>query len=352
MKIAFLSFYSGDVTRGVETFVHELANKLVKRGHEVVVYQNGPVLSGARYETISIKVACDLYKHNNNIPFLNYFGRRVGVFTLKVLTQLDKDIDIVFPTNGQWESLLCSLWSKIHRAKLVIAGQSGPGLDDKINLYTLPSVFIALTEDQKKWAEKALPFMKVKKIPNGADVKRFSKRKDAIEVGLPRPIILSVSAFVEWKRLDLVIKAVAGLKKGSLLLVGSGEKEEELRNMGEKLLPGRFKIMSFPHKEMPQVYAAADIFTFSTVPWESFGIVLVEAMASGLPVVASNDPKRKEIVGNAGIFVDPTNKSEYTRALKETLDKKWGDKPRKQAEKYEWEEIAKEYEKLFKDLLK
>ena len=165
------------------------------------------------------------------------------------------------------------------------------------------------------------------------------------------PIMTSVwDAFDEWKRLDLVIRAVARLKRESLLLVGKGRDEKKLRSLGTKLLGKRFKIMSFPHSEMPKVYAASDLFTYATVPWESFGIVLVEAMGSGLPVVATDDPIRREIVGDAGFFVDPRDTDAYAKALREALDKNWGDIPRKQAEKFDWDEIAIEYEKLFKSL--
>jgi glycosyltransferase involved in cell wall biosynthesis len=103
---------------------------------------------------------------------------------------------------------------------------------------------------------------------------------------------------------------------------------------------------------MPSVYATADLFSYPTSTWESFGIVLVEAIASGLGVVATDDPIRREIVGNAGIFVDPTDTKAYSEALKEALETNWGDEPRKQAEKFSWDKIAKQYEKLFTDLTK
>ena len=70
------------------------------------------------------------------------------------------------------------------------------------------------------------------------------------------------------------------------------------------------------------------------------------------PIVAINDAQRKEIIGNAGIYVDPTDIEKYSGALNATLKRKWGDKPRKQAEKFDWDKIAKEYKVLFTNLLK
>jgi glycosyltransferase involved in cell wall biosynthesis len=102
---------------------------------------------------------------------------------------------------------------------------------------------------------------------------------------------------------------------------------------------------------MPEIYRAADVFTLPSASSESFGNVLVEAMASSLPIVATEDPIRREIVGGAGIFVDPTNTDEYAKSLQRALDTKWGDAPRKQAEKFSWDGIANEYEELFKKLI-
>ena len=350
MKIVFLSFYSGVVYRGVETFVHQLSNSLVELGHKVIVYQLGQELPRAKYQTVSIPIRVDWEQKGSYKPLVNYYALRVKEFTKMALRQIDRDVDIVFPTNGQWQGALCRSWTTFHRKKLVISGQSGPGADDKMNLFACPSVFVGLTDYQAKWARKVNPFVKVKKIPNGVDLADFRLDVKPLDINLQDPVILCVSAFDEWKRLDLVIRAVARLKRESLLLVGKGRDEKKLRSLGTKLLGKRFKIMSFPHSEMPKVYAASDLFTYATVPWESFGIVLVEAMGSGLPVVATDDPIRREIVGDAGFFVDPTDTDAYAKALKEALDKNWGDKPRKQAEKFDWDKIARQYEKLFKSL--
>ena len=95
-----------------------------------------------------------------------------------------------------------------------------------------------------------------------------------------------------------------------------------------------------------------ELFTLPSWGREAFGIVYVEAMASGLPVVAPNDPPRREIIGDAGIFVNDVNDQQnYGDAIQKALSKKWGDIPRKQAEKFSWDKIAAQYEKLFKQLL-
>lgn len=333
MKIVFLSVYSGIVNRGVETYVHKLANRLITLGHDVTVFQGGKDLPiGAKYSPVVVAV------------------EQVKEFTQEALAQLDPETEVVVSTNGGWQSVLCKWWATKHGGKIVIPGQSGPGKDDKFNLWTFPDAFVALTEYQAEWAKKVNPAIKVVKIPNGVDTNVFKKAGKPLKLNLSHPIIMCAAALVPMKRLDLAIRAVAKLEKGSLLLVGKGEQEEELKKLGGQLLPGRFQIMSFSHPQMPQVYKGVELFTFPTSTWESFGIVMLEAMASGVPVVATDDPIRREIVGNAGLFVNPEDSDEYAKTLEKALDTKWANKPREQAEKFSWDKVAQLYDELFRSL--
>lgn len=355
MKIAFLSFYSGVVYRGVETYVHELADRLSKLGHDVTVYQNGSKVYGGSYKTVSIGAGLKMYKKGNLAIILNHF---VGAnadrkFTLKVLKVLDRDTDIVVATNNRFQAFLCRGWCLFKKAKLVIPGQGGPGFDERLALLSFPDAFVPLSEYQMNWAKRANPFVKVSDvIHNGVTLNKFSGNYKKIDFGLKGKIILCAAAlWTVMKRQHLLIKAVSKLDGVSLLLAGEGEEKELLEKMGRKYLGGRFLIKSFKYDEMPRVYASCDLFSFPTWRPESFGIVMVEAMASGLSVVASDDPIRREIVGDAGIFVDPNNTEEYAAALQKALDTNWENAPRKQAEKFSWDEIAAKYEDLLKSLI-
>lgn len=352
MKIAILSFYSGVVARGAETYVHELANRLVELGHEVLVYQSGSKLKDAKYKTISIRVTTRWDIKGSFLSRNLYFSGKIKKFTEQVLIDLDNSVDIVLPTNGQWQVVKCSIWAKWHHKKMVVSGQSGHGFDDRINLYSFPDKFVVLTDSQALWAHRVNPFVNIEKIPNGVDLNKFKGGLNAINFGLPKPTVLYVGAFEFLKRQELAIRAVSEYGKASLVLVGSGALQEKLQKIGDKLLPGRFKIVSYKHYEMPKVYRGAELFTYPTSTFESFGIAMIEAMATGLPVVATDDSKRREVVGDAGLFVDPENTAEYAEVIKKALETNWGNKPRLQAEKYNWDIIAQKYEKLFKTLIK
>ncbi|HKC04361.1 MAG TPA: glycosyltransferase family 4 protein [Patescibacteria group bacterium] len=356
MKIVFLSFYSGVVYRGVETYVHELAERLFKLGHDVTVYQNGAKVYGGSYKTVSIGIKFKVFEKGNLAILLNHFtgANADRKFSQKVLKLLDKDTDIVVATNNRFQAFLCRAWCLFKKTKLVIPGQGGPGFDERLALLSFPDAFIPLSEFQRSWAKRANPFVNVSGvIHNGVTLTSFSGNYKKIDFGLKGKIVLCAAAlWTVMKRQHLLIKAVSKLDNVSLLLAGDGEEKESLEKMGRKYLGDRFLIKSFKYDEMPEVYASCDLFSFPTWPIESFGIVMVEAMASGLPVVASNDPIRREIVGDAGIFVDPRDTESYAKALQKALDSNWGDKPKKQAEKFSWDKIGLEYENLFKTLLK
>jgi len=309
MKIAFLNKYQNRVSRGAETFVLELSKRLSKN-HEVDVVSD-----------------------------INYFDL------------FKKKYDIIIPTNGRWQVVLVRIVGWLNGSRIIVSGQSGKGWDDRVNLYSFPDMFAALSTKALNWAKKVNPFVKSVYIPNGVDLEKFNVQGQSLHTQLKRPIVLAVGAFTKQKRLDLVIKAVAKIENVSLLIVGGGgDLKEKIREEGEKLLGDKFKILSVPFSEMPKIYRAANVFTLPSASSEAFGNVLVEAMATNLPVVATNDPIRAEIIGDAGILVDPTDTDEYAKALKRALETKWGDKPRKQAEKFSWDTIAQKYEELLKTI--
>lgn len=336
LKIAFINIYQSKVERGAEGFVSELANRL-NRNHKV------DIISGKARAQVRWPILWRTY--------LDPAGLLVFWFTLKNIPKIwQNKYDVVIALNSGWQVALLRIITWIYGGKLVISAQSGFGWDDRNNLWSFPDRFVALTSYGKLWAQKANPFMKskIRVIPNGVDLQKF-KDKSQSKKG---SVILSVGALIPQKRHALAIKAVSKLDFAKLFVVGKGPQKNSLNKLGKKLLGKRFEIKSVKNKDMPAVYKNADVFTFPTEKHEAFGTVLLEAMACGLPVVATNDYVRKEIVGDAGVLVDPTDTDAYAQALQKALSKKWGDRPRKQAEKFSWDKIAAKYEKMFLEITK
>ena len=336
MKIAFLNKYQNKVNRGAETYVKELAKRLEKN-HDVTILSSREALPG-RWPL--------LWRF-----FLTPYDLRILKFALKNAGKIYKNrYDAVIPLNSGWEALITRIVTKLYGGKMIISGQSGKGWDERVNLWSFPDCFIALSSQAKLWAKKVNPFVKVEYIPNGVDLTEFRPFGKTPHIALKKPIVLCVGALTPTKRIDLAIKAVAKLNGVSLLVAGDGALKEEIKRMGEELLGDRFYLITVTHDKMPDLYRIADVFTIPSESYYSFEIVITEAMSTNLPVVVNDDPIRREIVGDAGIFVDPENVDDYANAIKKALDAKWGNKPRLQADKFSWNSIAQRYETLLSKL--
>lgn len=355
MKIAFLNIYNGVINRGAETFVKELASRLANK-YETTVFQSGEPVGNEKYRIVCLPANWN-WSRKSGVGtlaarfFIDYWNRKVFAFAFRAAPKILKEkFDIVVPVNGGWLPAVTRIVTWLYGGKMIISGQSGIGWDDRNNLWCFPNTFVALSSLAKKWAKKANPFVKVEYIPNGVDTKKFTPNGEKLKTNLKKPIVLCVAALTKTKRIDLAIKAVAKLKDVSLLVVGDGDLRFKIYDLGLKILGKRFQLIKVPYEDMPKVYRATDIFTIPSESYYSFENVIVEAMASGLGVVANDDPIRKEIVGDAGILVDPTDTKAYAKALSEALKRNWGEAPRRQAEKFDWDEITQRYQDLFDNL--
>lgn len=298
-KVTLLSFYSGQISRGVETWASEL-------------------------KRFSTNFEIDIVGSSNNIywkiPFVSFVLHSL-LATFKMISA-----DVVVATNGTLQTFWARLITFMFRKPLVVFGHSGPGRDDKINLLCMPNIFVAFSDSQKKWAEKyAGKSTRVVKINHAIDTDLFKPSKRPYDKS-----VLCVAANIPSKRVGLVREAVSTLSGYKYIGIGQGNG----------------KVVGY--KDMPKIYQEADIFCFVPESWEAFGLVYLEAMASGIPVVAPKDAVRQEIIGDAGVLVDdPTNVQKLAQAIESAYNKKWGDKPRAQAMKFSWKTTIQKYEELF-----
>jgi glycosyltransferase involved in cell wall biosynthesis len=166
-------------------------------------------------------------------------------------------------------------------------------------------------------------------MPNGVDTGLFAPGSDgALRDRLGIPADATVAAFVatldrahHFKRLDVAIDALARLGEEGVHLVvaGGGELLEGFRTRAREVGVGeRVRFLGgVPHAELPAVLRAADLFVLTTEPPESFGIVLIEAMATGLPVVATDYPGVRAVVdeGETGLVVPKGNPDAVVDAI-------------------------------------
>jgi glycosyltransferase involved in cell wall biosynthesis len=353
-KIALLTFYRGHHERGVERWATDFATQ-ISESYRTTIFQAGKVYESdlqAMYRVRSLYTpirkinVSKLFK----LFFLDYYSLKVAIFTLKALPDLwhDKN-DIVIPTDGGWQPAILRIFTWITRSRMVIVGHAGIGRDDANNLWSFPDIFVALSSYVKSWAHKVNPFVRIFYIPNGVDLVQFKAKEKKDRHSLKT--IICVNALTKSKRVDCIINAVSLINNAKLLIVGTGEEESNLRNIAKIKLAERVEFLHVPFGEMPKLYRNADLLVSASESYYSFEMVLIEAMACGTPVVANDDPIRREIIAEGGMVGNPDDTKEFAAIIKSALNFNWNDSPVRVANRYSWSHIAKEYRELFTSMI-
>jgi glycosyltransferase involved in cell wall biosynthesis len=127
-----------------------------------------------------------------------------------------------------------------------------------------------------------------------------------------------VSALIPSKFVAGGVRAVAALPGVHLVIAGDGPQRAEIDALAATLLPGRFTRLTTTMDRMPELYRCADAFLHLSRD-EAFGNVYIEALATGLPVVAHVYPTARWILGEYGRLVDSADEPRITEALRAAL---------------------------------
>jgi len=189
-------------------------------------------------------------------------------------------------------------------------------------------------------------------IPNGVDLERFAGAAPYEELRDGTLNILFVGRFEERKGLTHLLKAYHRLRKrkvdARLLVIGAGPKEREYRRfVGLRGIRDVEFLGRVSDEEKVRYFASADIYCAPNTGQESFGIVLLEAMAAGVPIVASDIHGFKRVVERnvQGILVEPRNPRAlaaglYALARDPDLRHEMGDAGRRRAPEFSWDRVT------------
>jgi len=203
-------------------------------------------------------------------------------------------------------------------------------------------------------------------IPLGLDTRHFSPAVDHRAASSPADaghiIVGYVGRLAPHKGVSVLLDAIANDERLTLRLAGAGPQEAELRARVEQLgIARRVEFAgSLGQGELPTFYRSLDVLAVPSLPtpsWlEQFGRVAVEAMACGIPVVASDSGALPDVVGGAGLLVPPGDSDAFREALLEVgLDRDVAARLRAQglerAALCDWEAVAGQYEEMYRAAL-
>lgn len=379
MKIAQVSATFPPYMGGTGNVCYNYSVELAKLGHDVTVFTSN-----------SPKTEFTYPKNFNLTKFNPLFQIGNAPCIPKLLTI--KEFDLIhlhypFFFGGEFIYLL----KKLKNEKYILSYHNNvtlPGLTGKMVDIHAKLVSKRIIENAERIIVPTLDFFdssvkdfldingkNVTEIPNGVDISAYKGLGEEIRAKYHLEnfrIILFVGALDKahyYKGLEYLMKSFKDLVNDyddlKLMIVGDGDLKGYYINLAktykiEKSVIFVGKISLF--EELTKFYETSDIIVYPTVSEtiESFGMVLIEAMAAKKPVIASNVPGVRAVLDNNlnGFLTEPKNIEEISSKIRlllenEDLSVKMGHNGRKKVEeKYSWDKIVKNLENLYEDCIR
>ncbi len=386
MKVCFVNALFFPFRGGTENHMLELGEALVKKGvevHVVTAWLKGTkkreTVRGIKVHRIPAKVVRIEGLYPPPLVLCPNF--------LKYVRKIDEKENFdLFHLHGRWfpDFTLVRKYCEQTGKQLVLTVHNarptginpfytafGSAYEVAVGIPTLKSAnhLIAVS----KWtrndvAKYAIPKKRFTVIYNGINPGEFTtkhnqKVKKELGIHPSSPLLVWVGRVIEQKGLRYLISALPTVLKqfptAKLLIIGTGTEVKNLKKQATKL--GVSGVVIFygavnDRKKLNDLLCGCDLFVFPSV-WEPFGMVITEAMASGLPVVASRVGGIPEIVNkNTGFLVPPRSAKVLAKIIITALGKRnlkqIGLRGRKLVEKkFNWRKIAGETIQVYTNVL-
>ncbi|MFF0488085.1 glycosyltransferase family 4 protein [Nocardia sp. NPDC004068] len=327
MKIGMVCPYSFDVPGGVQSHVVELAQVLIERGHRVSVLAPAADDTALPDFVVSAGKAVPI-PYNGSVARLS-FGPTAYTRIRRWITDNDFDVLHIHEPNAPSLSMLAL---KIADGPIVATFHTST--TKSLVLSTFQGVLrpyhekilgrIAVSELARRWQVEALGSDAVE-IPNGVDVPAFAHAP--LLDGYPRDggTVLFLGRYDEPRKgMAVLLGALPEVVRRNpdvrILIVGRGDEERLRREAGPHARNLRF-LGQVSDAEKASAMRSADLYCAPNLGGESFGIVLVEAMAAGTAVVASELDAFRRVLrdGTAGMLVPVGDSHALARALNDLL---------------------------------
>jgi phosphatidylinositol alpha-mannosyltransferase len=222
---------------------------------------------------------------------------------------------------------------------------------------------IAVSEAARDTIGKYFPG-KYRIIPNGVDIERFSPEQKPIpEYDDGRPNILFVGRFDPRKGLKYLLMAMPKIAEAipevRLLVVGKGFLKNYYQRFLDPKVANLVEFLGYVEPEhLPRYYTTAHVFCSPATGAESFGIILLEAMASGTPLIASNIDGYNGVVDHMedGFLVPPMDPDSLAQGIIEllrdgALRSRFRDKGLEKAGRFSWKSVTRTLEQYYLEVM-
>jgi N-acetyl-alpha-D-glucosaminyl L-malate synthase BshA len=350
---------------GTEIATYNIAKYLAKRGHEVHVITS--LDEGLPKENIEEGFFVHRVRTINK-PVLA--GLAHNLMSFLIIKKIDPDvIHCQFISSG----IAGFLAKRIMEKPYVVYGRGSDvympwafkNIVSKLVMRSADAM-IALTEDMKSEMQKIYN-REVFLIPNGVDLNMFknlSKNDLRSKFNVKdENIVLFVGGFRFVKGVKYLIEAMNSIRQKNittrLMLVGSEGDKEKLDGLVNDSDSKKYVILvgKVPHEKVAEYMVASDVFVLPSLS-EGFPNVILEAMASGLPIVATRVGGLPHIVKHAenGFLVEPKNPEEIAEKVllileSEALRKKMSDNNKETAKEYSWERVVAKLEEVYRSCI-
>lgn len=366
MRIIQVSPYSWDAPGGVQIHIRQLTRHLEERGHEVLVLAPGDV-PGRHGNALIVGETFTTWA-NGSVAKISISPR-----TLRALARAMRDFapDVVHvhepfaPAIGL-KAVMSSPAPVVgtfhsYYARETMEGRVYTAIAPLLRpVWQRVNKRIAVSQAARHSAKGRLGKGDVTILPNGVEVDRFANAAPAHDVP-PGRKLLFVGRLEPRKGLPFAMRAFARLADRypdlSLIVVGDGPERDAIDELPPALRARVHMKGKVSYEALPTYHRASDIFISPATGAESFGIVLVEAMAAGLPVVASNIPGYREVArdGRESLLVKPSDADALAEGVAHLLDHpdeaaRLGASGALRSLDYAWEQIIDQLEAVYESL--
>lgn len=329
MRILIISPSYSEEKKSAYAFVHARAKIYQKFGNKVKVFVPSKTVYAYDFEGINVSKGANktyralLKEFDPDVVAIHSPRYTMSKNPLKMLNDTCAQAPIVMWIHGT-EALINAFHNYVPPWKIKQKIRNIVGGTVKITIlrFLIPkaSAVVYVSKWMRNTAERYFLFKHPYSfiIPNPIDTALFSYTKKGIQ---SRSKGISVRG-LEWKYgTDIAIKAYSNLRETSLTILGTGPLETYMRNLAKKCRSNvSFLNTHVEHNKMPELYAKYGYFVAPSRT-EAQGVAMCEAMACGLPVIATNVGGIPEFVKNGinGILVPPENPKALRKAVRQLL---------------------------------